>query len=49
VAREKEELRFGLGYPDHGITNALTAYLVPIRNVGRMLVAGLRQTGRRSG
>jgi sterol desaturase/sphingolipid hydroxylase (fatty acid hydroxylase superfamily) len=43
VAREKEDLEFGLGYPDHGITNVLAAYLVPIRNVGRMLVAGLRR------
>ncbi|MBW2722850.1 MAG: sterol desaturase family protein [Deltaproteobacteria bacterium] len=49
VAREKEDLKFGLGYPDHGITNALTAYLVPLRNIGRMLVASVRQQADRSG
>ncbi len=40
VAGEKEDLRFGLGEP-HGITNGVTAYLVPFRNVGRMFMRRL--------
>ncbi len=43
AGKQKEDLDFGLGYEDHGITNAATAYLVPLRNVGRMAVAGLRR------
>jgi sterol desaturase/sphingolipid hydroxylase (fatty acid hydroxylase superfamily) len=43
VAREKEDLSFGLGYEDHGITNAATAYYVPLRNAGRMIVAKMRR------
>ena len=43
VAGEKEDLEFGLGYEDHGITNAATAYYVPLRNIGRMVVASVRR------
>jgi sterol desaturase/sphingolipid hydroxylase (fatty acid hydroxylase superfamily) len=49
VARkQKEDLAFGLGYPDHGLTNVLTAYFVPFRNIARMAVASLRRQQRPS-
>lgn len=37
VAREKEDLRFGLGEEKPEISNALRAYVIPFRNVGRMV------------
>jgi sterol desaturase/sphingolipid hydroxylase (fatty acid hydroxylase superfamily) len=47
AGKQKEELRFGLGYPDHGLTNVFAAYFVPFRNIGRMVVASLRRQVRR--
>jgi sterol desaturase/sphingolipid hydroxylase (fatty acid hydroxylase superfamily) len=42
AGKQKEELQFGLGY-QNGMTNALAAYFIPFRQIGRMAAARLRR------
>jgi sterol desaturase/sphingolipid hydroxylase (fatty acid hydroxylase superfamily) len=46
AGRQREELKLGLGYEDHGLDNALAAYFVPFRNIGRKAIASLRRPAR---